>query len=100
MADFTVSMNDLKAKVEGLRQMNAQFKNLEGELASLEGNLNGMWEGEAKNAFHNAFTSDKTQMDNFYNAIEVYAQRLDTIAAKYAQAEARNIEIASERSYR
>ena len=38
-------------------------------------------------------------MNNFYNAVEVYAQRLETIAQRYAQAEAANVEIAAERSY-
>lgn len=99
MSDFTVSVNDLKTKVDTLRQLNAQFKSQVGELESTEANLNGMWEGEAKETFHNAFTSDKTQMNNFYNAVEVYAQRLETIAQRYAQAEAANVEIAAERSY-
>ena len=99
MSDFTVSINDLKVKVDTLRQLNAQFKSQVGELEATESNLNGMWEGEAKDTFHNAFTSDKTQMNNFYNAVEVYAQRLESIAARYAQAEANNVEIASERTY-
>lgn len=100
MSDFTVSINDLKAKVDSLRQLNSQFKSQVGELEATEANLNGMWEGEAKNAFHNAFMSDKAQMDNFYNAVELYAQRLEAIAARYAQAEAANVDIASERTYR
>ena len=99
MADFTVSISDLKVKVDALRQLNAQFKSQVGELEATEANLNGMWEGEAKNTFHNAFSSDKTQMNNFYNAVEVYAQRLEAIATRYAQAEATNIEIAAERTY-
>ena len=48
MSDFTVSVNDLKTKVDTLRQLNAQFKSQVGELESTEANLNGMWEGEAK----------------------------------------------------
>ena len=99
MADFVVSVSDLKAKVDTLRQLNAQFKSQVGELEATEANLQGMWEGEAKNTFDNAFRSDKIQMDNFYNAVEGYAQRLETIAARYAQAEATNTEIAAERTY-
>lgn len=100
MSDFVVSINDLKAKVDTLRQLNGQFKNQVGELEATESNLNGMWEGEAKNKFDLAFKSDKVQMDNFYNAVEVYAQRLEAIATRYAQAEATSVEIASERSYK
>lgn len=100
MSDFTVSISDLKAKVDTLRQLNAQFKSQVGEIEATAANLNGMWEGEARQAFQGAFTSDKVQMDNFYNAVEVYAQRLETIAARYAQAEASNVEIAGERTYK
>ena len=32
MSDFTVSINDLKVKVDTLRQLNAQFKSQVGEL--------------------------------------------------------------------
>lgn len=100
MSDFVVSVNDLKTKVDTLRQLNTQFKSQVGELEATEANLQGMWEGEAKNTFDLAFKSDKIQMDNFYNAVEIYAQRLETIAARYAQAEASNVEIAAERTYK
>lgn len=99
MSDFRVSIHDLKSNVDSLRQLNSQFKNQVAELESTEANLNGMWEGQARETFHQAFSNDKIQMDNFYNAVEVYAQRLEVIAAKYAQAEAENIEIASQRNY-
>ena len=59
-----------------------------------------MLEGNAKTAFHNAFTSDKQQMDNFYTAIELYAQKLEVILAKYIQAENTNIELANNRTYK
>lgn len=100
MSDFRVSINDLKTKVDSLRQLNSQFKSQVSDLESTEASLNGMWEGQARETFHQAFASDKIQMDNFYNAVEVYAQRLEAIAAKYAQAEAENIEIASQRTYK
>ena len=100
MATFRVTPNELRAKAEELRALNAQFKSEVGNMEALEGALAGMWEGQAKDAFHNAFISDKTQMNNFYNAIEVYVQRLEATAAKYAQAEAANVEIASTRKYK
>lgn len=99
MANIRVTAAELKAGAEELRSLNQQFKAAVSELESTEGALNTMWEGEARNTFHRAFTSDKTQMTNFYNAIEVYAQRLEAAAAKYAQAEAQNTEIAATRNY-
>lgn len=100
MSDFRVTINDLKTKVDTLRQLNGQFKSKVEELAGTEANLVGMWEGQARDTFHRAFESDKIQMNNFYNAVEVYAQRLEQIATRYTQAEATNTEIAYERNYK
>lgn len=99
MAIIRVTAAQLKNGAEELRNLNQQFKAAVSDLESTEGSLNSMWEGDARNAFHQAFTSDKTQMDNFFNAIEVYAQRLEAAAAKYEQAEAQNTEIATTRTY-
>ncbi|MBQ3101172.1 MAG: WXG100 family type VII secretion target [Clostridia bacterium] len=94
-----VSASELIARANELKNLNAQFKSTVGELESTEETLRGMWEGSANDAFHTAFTSDKVQMNNFYNAIEMYVYRLLEIAAKYQQAEATNREIASNRTY-
>ncbi len=99
MAQFRVSVSELRAKAEALRSLNAQFKSEVSDLESQEQALCGMWEGDAKNSFDQAFKSDKVQMDNFYNAIEVYVQRLESAAAKYEQAESMNTEIAQTRNY-
>lgn len=100
MATFTASANELKTKAEELRNLNQQFKTEVSNLESLEGALSGMWEGEARDAFHKAFDSDKIQMNNFYNAIETYAMRLEAAAAKYVQVESANVEIANTRNYK
>lgn len=100
MALIQVTAAELKAKANELRSCNGQFKSQVGNLESQEAALASMWEGEAKNAFHNAFNNDKTQMDAFYDLIEKYCQALEIIAQKYEQAEARNTEVASTRSYK
>ncbi len=99
MTDFSVSVQDLRTKVETLRTLNSEFKARTNDLTDTEASLNGMWEGEAREAFHSAFQSDITQMGNFYNAIEVYAMRLNDIANRYEAAEAANREIAVDRVY-
>lgn len=99
MALIRVTAAQLKAGAEELRSLNQQFKAAVSELESTEGALNSMWEGDAREAFHRAFTSDKTQMNNFYNAIEVYAARLEAAAAQYETKEAQNVEIANTRNY-
>ena len=90
MGQMVIGTTELKNKIEELRALNTQFKSA----------LNGMWEGDAKNTFHNAFMSDKQQMDNFYSTIELYAQKLEVILAKYVQGEQKNIEIANQRKYK
>lgn len=58
-----------------------------------------MWDGDANDAFHAAFTKDVTQMNNFYNAIEKYVSNLNEIVKKYEAAESKNLQTAKERKY-
>lgn len=99
MALIQVTATQLLKQAEELKNYNAQFKAEVNNLESTENQLNSMWEGEANTAFHNAFHKDVVQMSNFYNAIEAYVNALSNIAAKYQQAEARNTDTASTRSY-
>ena len=100
MSEFRVTGTELVSKAEELEQLNASFKNQVEELDAQELSLSGMWEGEAKEAFHKTFTSDKIQMNNFYNAIVNYAVTLKNAAAAYNNAEGKNIQIINERSYK
>ncbi|MBS6395831.1 MAG: WXG100 family type VII secretion target [Clostridiales bacterium] len=100
MAQIRVTMSQLKAQAEQLEALNEQFKSQINDLEATEQQLGTMWEGEAKNAFHNAFSSDKAQMDNFYGAIKMYVQALLADAAKYSQAEAASYNLAAERTYK
>ena len=99
MAEFNVTASQLNAKADELKQINATYKAKVNALEETEAALASMWEGEAKEAFRNAFKRDKVNMDNFYNAIEKYVAVLLEIAAKYAQTEATNVQTASKRSY-
>jgi WXG100 family type VII secretion target len=99
MASIRVTSGQLRAKATELSNMNAQLKQNVSTLNDTETSLTGMWEGEAKTAFHSAFQKDKVQMDNFYNAIAQYITVLQNVAAKYEQAESQNTEIANTRSY-
>lgn len=100
MSEFRISIQEVKNKIGELRELNTQLKNSIQCMEETEGSLIQMWEGDAKTAFHNVFTQDKGQMDNFYNLIEVYAQRLEVIVAQYLACEQQNIEIVNQRSYK
>ena len=99
MAEIKVTSATLRSKAAELKQLNGQFKSAVGALESEEANLNSQWEGEAHDAFHNAFSKDKVQMDNFYNAIENYCTSLLSIAEQYEKAENANVATATTRSY-
>lgn len=98
MSAFQVTSSQLLSKAEELTNLNSQFKTQVGTLEETELSLCSMWEGEAKNAFHTQFQKDKTQFDNFFNAIQVYVQTLQSIAQKYAQAEQQNVDVANTRT--
>lgn len=99
MAQIFVTAAQLKAKADELTSLNTSFKTNVSELEAYEQNLSGMWEGQAKDVFHQAFNNDKIQMTNFSTLVEKYVATLLTIAAKYEQAEAQNTETAATRSY-
>lgn len=100
MALISLTFEQLKTQADELRQLNENFKANVTELVGIETELASMWEGQSRDAFHNAFNSDKAQMDNFYNTIEQYVQALMLILAKYQQAEGTNLETAVTRTYR
>lgn len=96
---ITVNTATLRSKASELKQLNNRFKAQVSNLKSNEQSLNSMWDGDANNAFHAAFSKDAVQMNNFYNAIEKYITSLEQIASKYDNAEKTNQSIASTRKY-
>jgi WXG100 family type VII secretion target len=99
MAEFFVTSATLEAKAAELESFNNDLKNLIDQLGNNEEALSGMWEGEARNAFHAAFGRDKNQVYAFYNAIASYVNALRTIAKEYNKAEATNVQTATRRTY-
>lgn len=96
---ITANTGQIKNKAEELKQLNSNFKKQIGELISTESSLNSMWDGDANDAFHSAFNRDVTQMNNFYNAIEVYVAKLNEIVSTYEKAESTNLNTANTRKY-
>lgn len=99
MAEIFVTAASLVSKAEELAGINNNFKGQVEKLIADESALSGMWEGDARNAFHNAFEHDKNEMYEFYNAIVTYVNALNEIAKKYAEAENVNVETATTRKY-
>ena len=99
MAEIQVTSATLRSKAEELNQLNEQFKSAVSSLSDEENALRSQFEGEASDAFHNTFTRDTTQMNNFYNAIAQYVQKLIQIAEAYEKAEQANVSTATTRNY-
>lgn len=99
MGFFEVTSREIRSKAAALGELNGQFKGKENELENKEVELTSMWEGEAKTAFHTAFSRDKSQMDAFSSLIEQYVSALLEIAQRYEEAERRAAELAASRSY-
>ena len=100
MAEFRVTSRELRSKASELRQLNSQFKKAVEEMTETEQQLVGMWDGDAKDAFHTAYHNDKSQMDTFYQTIDRHSQALENNASKYETAEQKNLNTASTRSYK
>ncbi len=97
MAQIMVTSGELRSTAASLRELNSSFKSQVANLESSEGTLKSQWQGEANNAFHNAFMNDKAYMDKFAAEIDRYCETLETIAAKYDAAEATNLDTATTR---
>ena len=99
MSSFRVTTGSLTAGAEELSSLNGRFKSSVEQLASTELSLKSMWEGEANEAFHAAFMTDKGKMEEFYTLINQYVERLNAIAIRYNETEQTNTQIASNRTY-
>ena len=100
MANITVNTSTITNKAGELKTLNSSLKTQIEELTSTESALNSMWEGDANDAFHKAFTQDINQMNEFYNAIEKYITSLQEIVRVYEKAENANLNTANTRSYK
>ena len=87
-----------KQKAEELSTLNNNFAKKVEELMASEKSLSGMWEGQAKEAFENAFNTDAGKMNQFKAAVDEYYSRLLTIVSQYEQAESKNVSVGTTRT--
>ncbi len=99
MAEFSVNPQALKSKREQLSAQNEQLKARRNELEATNNSLSSMWEGDARNAFEQAVRTDLAKIDEFIQLIQQYCMALDDIISKYVEAEARNTDTATTRTY-
>ena len=86
-ATFRVSTAQLIQQAQELQTLNERFKAEVTAMTEKEEALSSMWEGEARNAFHNAYATDAEKFANFYNGIARFVEALTEVAQTYAKAE-------------
>ena len=97
-ATFRVSTAQLIQQAQELQNLNERFKAEVTAMTEKEEALSSMWEGEARNAFHNAYATDAEKFANFYNGIVRFSQALSDVAQNYQKAEAQAAAIATTRA--
>ena len=95
MSFIQVTSTELRSKASELSGLNTRFNAEIENLVNCQNNLGTMWEGEAKEAFSQAFSKDKGNMDGFKALVDQYIQALNTIASRYEEGEKRNIATAA-----
>ena len=99
MADIRLTGSQLRAKKDNLQQLNQNLMEIVSGLDDSVTALDACWEGEAKDAFREAYFRDRGQMDTFHTLVEQYTQRMEEISLKYEEAERRSAALAGERTY-
>ena len=97
MAEIKVTPGVLRKKSEELQ---AGVKNLTQKMTELqerESNLSSMWQGAAKDSFHNAFMTSYSECQPFFQELQRFIVKLDETAKQYEMAEARAAEAAQKR---
>ena len=84
---FKVNPQELVKQAQELQALNERFKTEVQTMTEKEQALSSMWEGEARNAFHNAYATDAEKFQNFYNGIARFVQALSDAAQEYAKEE-------------
>ena len=92
-----VSSQELRRRASELRQFNTQLRERVRRMEERENRLASMWEGDARNAFHNQFNTNKTMFQNFCTLIDKYVVALEEAAQEYDRREAQNVCIAKTR---
>lgn len=90
-----VTPKTLRTKADDLRSQNKTLRSHLDQLRTQANSLDGMWEGDAHNAFKSDFTNNMSKIEQFCSAIDTYATALENIANQYETAESKNVSIAS-----
>lgn len=95
---YRVNPQELVKQAQELQSLNERFKAEVSTMTEKEQALSSMWEGEARNAFHNAYAADVEKFQNFYNGIVRFIEALSNAAQEYVKAEQAAASIGNQRA--
>ncbi len=94
MGTIRVTAAELRNRAENLNGMNQNLKVTIEEFQKSVIELDGIWEGDAYDAFRDRAMIDRERMEQFIDAIDEFYKKLLIMARKYEITERRNAEIA------
>jgi len=94
MSQMIVSSGQLATKRDELNNLIESLEKAKEEYMSAEKSMSAKWEGEAKTAFDNSFTTNMQKIETFVNGARTYVQALDNIIREYETTELKNTGIA------
>ncbi len=89
-ATLIVNSATLRSKANELRNLNSRFNSACDELQSQESTMSKMWKGESWNEFHNYFSKNRKEFNDFYQGIQTYIKALEEAADRYERMERQN----------
>lgn len=94
MGEIRVTSSVLRQKADELERLNALLNSKIGELNTVRAELSREWQGDANQAFQIMFQRDIQQFIRFKLVINSYIVNMRLIAARYDQAESKNVALA------
>ena len=94
-----VTFSEMQSAIDELTTLNEQFGRKVSELESLQQELTASWDGQANDAFDQAFQTDKGKWTEFQTLVSQYVSGLQQIRQAYVTAEGVNTGTAQTRSY-
>lgn len=97
MVDGTVkvSFQELRNASQEFNTIGGQVQTMTGNMADMVKGLDGVWTGEAAQAFKNKFNELQDDMDRMIRMVQEHSTDLQDMANRYEQAEQANIQDSS-----
>lgn len=88
MAEIKVTPSVLRNNAEELQNEAKNLSQKMDELQDRENQLSTMWQGDAKDSFHEAFMTSYNECQPFFQELQRFIAKLEETAEKYEKVEA------------